>query len=361
MLVELGGRQVVAGGVAGEPDRVADRRDCPLTCPDLDDRVEADLLGEAHSAVDAVDRRARHTGADEDLEPLVGRPGAQALDEERSQLLTVRRAVLVAGEAGVVRELGDAENLDELAELPRVAGCDDEVAVRARERLVGEEARVAVAHPERDHTAGDEGAGLVDHAGQRRGEEVDLDVLALTRRRPRVEGREDPDRRMHAGDDVEDRDPRSEGGALGVAGEAHEAGDGLDHEVVAREVAALLAAAEAADRRIDDAGVARGDAVVVEPEARQAAGLEVLDEDVGATGELVGEAAVLLALEVEGDGALVPVDGEVVGRGLAAHRRHPAAGVVTARGLDLDDLGAEVGEEHRRVWPGEDPGEVGDE
>ena len=43
-------------------------------------------------------------------------------------------------------------------------------------------------------------------------------------------------------------------------------------------------------------------------------------------------------------------------------RRPPAAGVVAAAGaLHLDHPGAEVAEHHRRVRPGEGPGEVDDE
>ena len=92
--------------------------------------------------------------------------------------VAVGGAVLVAREPRVVGQLGQAEHLAQLAELAVVAGGDDQVAVGAGQRLVGEQARVAVAHPERDDAAGDERAGLVDQPGQRRGQQVDLDVLA---------------------------------------------------------------------------------------------------------------------------------------------------------------------------------------
>ena len=64
--------------------------------------------------------------------------------------------------------------------------------------------------------------------------------------------------------------------------------------------------------------------------------------------------------EVEHDRALVAVDGQVVGADIAAGRRHPVPGVVAGRALDLDHVGAEVGQQHRAVRPGEHAGEVGD-
>ena len=67
-------------------------------------------------------------------------------------------------------------------------------------------------------------------------------------------------------------------------------------------------------------------------------------------------------LEVEPDAALVPVDRQVVGRGpglagrrgRADPRRAPAARRVAVGRLDLDDVGAEVGQQHRAVRPGQD-------
>ena len=75
----------------------------------------------------------------------------------------------------------------------------------------------------------------------------------------------------------------------------------------------------------------------------------------------LGERGVVRVLEVEGDRALVAVDAQVVGRDAVADRRLPGAGVVAARALDLDHLGAEVGQQHRGVGAGQDPGEVGDQ
>ena len=72
------------------------------------------------------------------------------------------------------------------------------------------------------------------------------------------------------------------------AGQAHQPGHALDQEVVAGQLRAA-GGAEAADRAVDDRLVAGPDGVVVQAEAGQAAGLEVLDHDVGPGGQLVRE------------------------------------------------------------------------
>jgi hypothetical protein len=92
------------------------------------------------------------------------------------------------------------------------------------------------------------------------------------------------------------------------------------------------------------------------------AGPEVLDQDIGAPDQLGQLGTVGLVGQVGGEGPLVAVDGQEVGRLVAGKRWPPRPGVVTdARTLDLDHVRAEVAEEHRRVRCGEYPAEVGDD
>ena len=100
---------------------------------------------------------------------------------------------------------------------------------------------------------------------------------------------------------------------------------------------------------------ARMDAARERMEAAQKSG------DPASAGQALGDLDVVVVLEVEGDRSLVAVDPEVVGRDTVAHRRLPGAGVVPSRRLDLDDLRAEVREQHRGVGTGQDPREVGDQ
>ena len=90
-------------------------------------------------------------------------------------------------------------------------------------------------------------------------------------------------------------------------------------------------------------------------------GAEALDDDIRFGDQGDGLLSFVIAREVEGDAALAAVD-RVEVRAVAVHkRRAPRAGVVAGiRLLDLDDVRAELGEGHRRVRPGEQPGEVDD-
>ena len=135
---------------------------------------------------------------------------------------------------------------------------------------------------------------------------------------------------------------------------------GLDHEVVARHPRARPGA-EPADGGVHDPRVGGAHRREVEAEALQAARPEVLDHHVGPAGKLAGEPEVAGVAQVQHHRTLVAVDPQVVGRGLTADGRGPRARLVAVGRLDLDDVRAEVGEQHGRVGAGEHPGEVGDE
>src|SRR5690606_16407535 len=80
-----------------------------------------------------------------------------------------------------------------------------------------------------------------------------------------------------------------------------------------------------------------------------------------AAGDLIEQVAARLARGVERDAALVAVDREVPKRLAVEERRSPGPAVVAGPGpLDLDDLGAHVGEQHRAVGTRDRGGEVED-
>ena len=122
------------------------------------------------------------------------------------------------------------------------------LALAAVKEFVGGDAGVAVAHPLRHHARDGEGRALVDQAGEQRREQVDLDQLALAALAPVLERGEDADRGVEAGDHVDEGDADLERLAVGLAGDAHQPAEGLDEEVVARQLGAGAAAAEAGDR-----------------------------------------------------------------------------------------------------------------
>ena len=358
MLVQGRRGEWVAGRGRRVDDRVPDRRHRRLSLARGDHRLQPYVAGEGDTGVHRVDGPGRHARRDQFVEPLRRRTGAQVLRQQRPQLIPVGRAPLVGREPGIVRELRGPDHLAQPAELGVVARGDDQLLVGGGQRLIRGEAGVGVAHPERDHSPGDIGAGLVDHAGQRGGQEAGLDVLALAGRVPVMQGGQDRDGRVQARHDVEHRDARPVRRPVRVTGQAHQAGHGLDHEVVAGQVLAP-GRAETADRGVDDGRVDGADRVVVEAELGEPAGLEVLHEDVRAPGELLRQREVALLAQVQRHRPLVAVDGqEVGGSPVPGDRRDPAAGVVAARALHLDHIRTEIAQQHGAVGPGQDAGEV---
>ncbi len=285
----------------------------------------------------------------------------ESLGEQRPQQVAVGRPVLVPGKSRIGGQFRRADNVAQLPELHVIAGCHDEVAVLGGQGFVREQAGMRISHPHGHHAAGHDCAGLVHHAGQCRGHQAHLDVLSLSGGGTVRQRGEDAVRGVQAGDDVEDRDTGPVRRPGWIPGQAHQAGHGLHHEVVAGQVAAF-ASAESADRGVDDGRVDSADGFVVQAEPAESAGLEVLHEYVGPARELARGGEVALIAQVQRDRALVAVDGQVVrGRAVACDRRHPAPGVIARGALNFYYLGTEVGQQHRAVRPGQDTGEVGDE
>jgi hypothetical protein len=123
--------------------------------------------------------------------------------------------------------------------------------------------------------------------------------------------------------------------------------------------------AEAGDRAIDQFRIDPLQAVVIEAVFGKAADLEILDDDIGFGGEFADQLLAARRRHVDEYRGFAAVGGEEIG-GIAAaavgvldEGRTPAARVVAFAGfLDLDHLGAEIGEQLRRPGPGENAGEI---
>ena len=156
-------------------------------------------------------------------------------------------------------------------------------------------------------------------------------------------GRTDPHRRL-----------------TGQARDRRQPAHGLHDHVVRRPVGVRPALAETGDRGVHHAGVARRDPLVVEAEALHGAGAEVLDEDLALFHQVHGQPGPPRRAQIEGDGLLAAVDARVVGADPGDEGSEVPRLVAAARQFHLDHLGAEVGQDHRRVGAGQDPGEVED-
>jgi len=107
------------------------------------------------------------------------------------------------------------------------------------------------------------------------------------------------------------------------------------------------------DRGIDEFWPDRGQGFVAEPHAIEDTGAVVLDERVGGSNEIEEDRSLLVDLQIETHRFLVAVD-----RG--EHRRHTVPSwseeprsITGERRLDLEDLGALIGQGHRRHRAGD--------
>src|ERR1700687_1566438 len=108
--------------------------------------------------------------------------------------------------------------------------------------------------------------------------------------------------------------------------------------------------AEAADVAEDGARINRAHSLVGEAKARERAGAEVLDDDIGPLDEPFEHAFAIGVLEIDRHAALVAIDREVVGRDAPDAGRQPFARLVTGPGhLHLDHIRAVVAEHQRAV------------
>ena len=130
--------------------------------------------------------------------------------------------------------------------------------------------------------------------------------------------------------------------AVGLADEAEHAGQRQVVHVVGRIVAVGAVLTEAGERAVDDARVEGADGLVVGAQPLHDARPEALHDDVGVRGQLPEDRLALGGLHVEGHAALVAVDEGEGGPPL----RLGVAGLAVAGRLDLEDVGAHVGEHH---------------
>ena len=89
-------------------------------------------------------------------------------------------------------------------------------------------------------------------------------------------------------------------------------------------------------------------------------GLKILDQYIGGFEQAQQDGLARRLAHVQGDGAFVAVDADEVAGIALVEGRAPVTHFVALRGLDLDDLGAVVGQNHGAVRPAEDPREVHD-
>ena len=189
-----------------------------------------------HHLLEIEHRRARHANAAELVDPGRDRVACDRGGDQRIQFVAVGDAVRIGLETGVRRPFRMAERVGEPLEQVVVAGRDHHPAVARLIRLVGTDAEILRSHAARHAAAREIVRRMLVGPSKRRLVERGADLAALPGGRAPVQRRQDSDHRPHGAALVDDRRPRAHGLAAVLAGEAHQAAEGLHQRIVAGPV-----------------------------------------------------------------------------------------------------------------------------
>src|SRR5215471_5581235 len=181
--------------------------------------------------------------------------------------------------------------------------------------------------------------------GEGRVEETDVDHLAFAGALAVAERGQRADRGVERGVAIDDGRRGADRLALRLASQRHEARHGLPQRVESWPLAVWPVLTEAGYRYEDDPAVQDGQPLVVEAHRAHDTRPDVLEHDIRLGDEGREDLLALRMPKVEADALLAPVvHGEV--HALPADHGRMLARLLAARRLDLDHLGAQVGEQH---------------
>ena len=178
-----------------------------------------------------------------------------------------------------------------------------------------------------------------------------IDHLALAGAVAVMQRGQRADRRVQRGIAVDDRGGGAERLPDRLAGQGHQPAHRLAQRIEGRAVAIGAVLAEARDRAEDDVRLQLAQPFVAEAHLVHDPGAEILQDDVGGLDQRGEDLLAALVAQIEAEAFLAAVvDREI--DALAAHQRRRLAGFLAAQLFDLDDLGAEVGEDHAAARAG---------
>ena len=306
-------------------------------------------LGVHHQTVDGVHGAGGAAGVVEQLVDFVDGvllgPGRDLLPQGG----VVGHAVLDLQEAGVGLQLGTAHDVAQDAVELVVAGGNDHVAVLGGEGII----RIGGLIPVAD-ALGDTAGGLIDHGDVLHGgchgiHQGHIHLLAQAGLLLVHQSGQNAHRHVQGAQHVAQGGSGAGSGTAGPAAGAHEAAHGLADDIIAGTLAQGAGVAEAGNRAVDDAGVDLFQNIIAQAQLFHGAGAVVLQNHVGLLHQFLEDLLALGLLQVQSDAHLAAVEVGVI-HAVAVDERSHFAGIVAALGIfDLDDRGAQVSHQYRRI------------
>ena len=185
--------------------------------------------------------------------------------------------------------------------------------------------------------------------------EVDIATLRQRARLHALQRRDDAKGHHHAGHIVDHRQTEPRRRPVRLAGHGEESAFRLHQVVVARPIGPAVVAAISGQMRTDDARIDVLQRGVVEAELCRLIAAQIVHHRIGTRDQIGEDLAALRMLQVEREAALVEVEALVKEAVVIPQKIRPGRAREVAAGvgiLNLDDIGAHVGEEHRAIGPG---------
>ena len=200
-----------------------------------------------------------------------------------------------------------------------------------------------------------------DHLDGARGlQQADLDATSLglvatciERGRQRLEG-------VQRGRHVDRHEGHAVGNAVLALVVDHQAGEGLQHRVHRRPSRQRPGLAEAGHRQIENARLALRYGLVAETEPVEHAGTVALQQHVGTGDQAPQHLLARIRLQIERDRPLAEVGRDRIGGVAAVAPAQRPRPVALSRRLDLDDVGAVLGQQHAAVGSGHPLAQIDD-
>jgi hypothetical protein len=226
----------------------------------------------------AVDGPGRHADIIEALYQLGPRPLPASCLQQVNDLFAVIHPICIGAGERLVSQGRYAQDFDQVTELRVTADGNDHMTICGAEHLIGNKARVRIAHAAR-RSAGDKVVQrLVCQYTNFRVEQCQVDgrafTAACTLQQRRLDGRHG----IEAGKDICVGHASLLALAVRCASQIHDPAHGLHDEVIARPIGVGTILAEAGNRAVDERWSRRAQCHSVEPVVSQIAVPEILDD-----------------------------------------------------------------------------------
>ena len=202
-------------------------------------------------------------------------------DQQIDQRISIDHPRTIGGKARIVGKAVEADHAHQDAELPIVAYRDHHIAVGCLERLIRHHSRVLVAPARGIFARHQHRRADIGQHRQLAVVEGEIDVLADPVTVGGNQGSKHRLRGRHAGKQVRNCHAHADRRLVASAVDRHQATGGLNDIVIARQCRERTFAPVSRDRAIDEAGVDRRQAGIIEPVFVEPAELEIFDHDIG--------------------------------------------------------------------------------